>query len=42
MKTAARLDRIIDQRLQWEQQREARRMDRWRRLQNRDQRFGIW
>ena len=36
------LDRFVDRWLRWQDQREARRTEQWRRRMNRDQRFGIW
>jgi len=36
------LDRFLDRWLRWHDEREARRMEQWRRRMNRDQRFGIW
>ena len=41
-KTAKVLDKVIDRVLTWEQRRDARRIEHWRRNMNRDQRFGIW
>jgi hypothetical protein len=36
------LDRFVDRWLKWQDEREARRREQWRRRMNRDQRFGIW
>lgn len=36
------LDRFIDRFLRWEQRRNARRMQYWKRNMHRDQRLGIW
>jgi hypothetical protein len=36
------LDRIIDRWLRWQDEREARRWERWKRNMHRDQRLGIW
>jgi len=36
------LDRFIDRWVRWQDQREARRRDRWKQRMYRDQRFGIW
>ena len=36
------LDRIIDRWLRWQDERQARRRERWKRNMHRDQRLGIW
>jgi hypothetical protein len=36
------LDRFIDRWLRWQDEREARRREHWKRNMHRDQRFGIW
>jgi hypothetical protein len=36
------LDRFLDRWLKWQDERDARRREQWRRRMNRDQRFGIW
>jgi hypothetical protein len=36
------LDRLIDRWLRWQDEREARRREHWKRNMHRDQRFGIW
>jgi len=38
----ARPDRFIDRWLRWQDEREARRREHWKRNMHRDQRFGIW
>jgi hypothetical protein len=37
-----RLDRFIDRWLRWQDEREARRSEHWKRNMHRDQRLGIW
>jgi hypothetical protein len=36
------LNRFIDRCLKWQDRREARRREQWKRHMYRDQRFGIW
>ena len=36
------LNRIIDRRLRWQDQREVRRREHWKLHMHRDQRLGIW